>query len=207
MAFLDIFKNKEQSKDSQNKSFNMYAELGIVEPFTILAGSSQFSNFISSLGTDRVGLLNQAEKDALDVLWNVACIDIDGFGNNIWNLKKGSFEVFNQDGVSVSYEKRDAEVKDSFGDEYVGRANFVFSSPEGSLVINQNSRNKEAFLVYVSNNVSERLLTAFRKAEEYALEIESVVQNEKVGIPDSTVISIDNPDENVGLSGQGGPRR
>ena len=188
MGIFDKFKENKSiqgNTKSQNSNKNIYDELGIIESFTLLVGS-QLNHFISALSRDNVELLNENEKKAFEVLWNVACIDIDGFGNNIWNLKKGSFEVYNKDGVIVSFEKRSSELKDKYGyDE--GRANFVYLSKDGNFIINQNERNKKAFLVYVSKNITDRLLNVLRNAEGEALEIkvENVMSKTGLGIPDT----------------------
>lgn len=69
-----------------------------------------------------------------------------------------------------------------------GRANFVYLSKDGNFIINQSDRNKKAFLVYVSEDVTDRLLQALREAESKALKIKKVNNMEKknVGIPSST---------------------
>lgn len=164
---------------------DIHANLGVVQPFTILV-SGQFNSFIGELAKDSLGVLTETEKKAFDVLWDVACIDMGGCGNNIWNLKHGTFEVYNEDEVIVKFEKKSSKVEDKYGSEK-GRADFVYLSPEGNFIINQSDRNSRAFLVYVSENTSERLLTALRKAEAEALEIvmDNSLINTSVGIPNS----------------------
>lgn len=184
MKLLDRFKNK---KEEQNK--NIYDELGIIEPFTILV-DNQFNLFISKLADNKYGLLKEAEKNAFEALWNDACVDIDGFGNNIWNLKKGTFEIYNKEDVIVRFEKKSSNVKDKNGyDE--GRANFVYLSNDGNLIISQSDRNKKVFLVFVSLDITDRLLKTLRSAEAEALgiEFENEKENKRVGIPDTMVNS------------------
>ena len=185
--FKSIHSSTEKSKlEEPNK--NIYAELGIIEPFTLLVGG-QFNSFVGELSLNKLGLLNEIEKRAFNVLWNAACIDVHGFGNNIWNLKKGSFEIYNEEGVIVRFEKKISEIKDKHGFEQE-RANFVYLSKDGSFVINQSDRNKEAFLVYVSIDTTDRLLQVLRNAEAEALHIETenVMSNTTLGIPETISI-------------------
>ena len=184
MKLLDRFKNKRGEKNN-----NIYDELGIIKPFTILV-DNQFNLFISKLIDNKYGLLKEAEKNAFDGLWNDACVDIDGFGNNIWNLKKGTFEIYNKEDVIVRFEKKSSNVIDKNGyDE--GRANFVYLSNDGNLIISQSDRNKKVFLVFVSLDITDRLLKALRSAEAEALgiEFENEKENKRVGIPDTMVNS------------------
>ena len=166
MGILDRFTKSLQERTDIKK--NIYEELGIIQPFTLLV-AGQFNSFIANLSEDKYTLLNDSEKNAFNVLWDVACIDIDDFGNNIWNLKKGIFEVYNKDGIIVKFEKKSAEVNDTYDE---GRANFIYLSKDGNFIINQNDRNKRAFLVYTSENISDRLVKALRYAEALALGIE-----------------------------------
>lgn len=186
MGLIDKFKKlakPEGYTDKDGRYYgNIYKELGMIEPFTLLV-AGQFNDFISELSDNK--LLNETEKKAFDALWHAACVDIDGFGNNIWNLKTGFFVVYDKDGVAVRFEKKKSELEDEYGE---GRANFVYLSKDGNFIINQSDRNKEAFLVYVSEDVTDRLLQALREAESKALEIKKVNNMEKknVGIPSST---------------------
>ena len=180
MGLFDKYRNRKNVQkdglpEKENKS--IYDDLGIIEPFTLLI-DGQFSLFVSELANDQNEILNENEKKAFEVLWNVACIDIDGFGNNIWNLKIGSFEIYNKEDVTVRFEKKSSLVKDKYGSDE-GRANFIYTSKDGSFIINQNDRNKKAFLVYVSLNMSDRLQKALRYAEAEALniDIENIVAN------------------------------
>ena len=140
---------QEETSEKGESSKSIYSELGIVEPFTVLAGG-QFNSFIGNLSENKYGTLNKTEQEAFKQLWYAAGIDMGGTGNNIWNLKKGSFEIYNKDGVIIRYEKKNAEVKDkySFDD---GRANFVYLSQAGNFIINQNDRNKEVFFHFSLN--------------------------------------------------------
>lgn len=45
----------------------------------------------------------------------------------------------------------------------------MYYSPDGNFVINQHERNKKIFLIYVSEGMSKRLLSALREAEIDAL--------------------------------------
>ena len=183
MGLIDKFKSlvkPEGYTDKDGRYYgNIYKELGMIEPFTLLVGE-QFRSFISNLSKNK--LLNETERKALDALWYAACVDIDGYGNNIWNLKTGSFVVYDNDDVAVRFEKKKSELEDEYGE---GRANFVYLSKDGNFIINQSDRNKKAFLVYVSENVADRLLQAMREAECKSLEIKKINKTEKrnVGIP------------------------
>lgn len=185
MGLIDKFKEitKPEGYTSKDGRYygNIYKELGMIEPFTLLVGS-QFNNFIDKLSNNK--LLNETERKALNALWYAACIDIDGFGNNIWNLKTGSFVVYDKNEVIVRFEKKKSELE-----RYEeGRANFVYLSNDGNFIINQSDRNKKAFLVYVSENITDRLFQALREAECEALEIKKTneIERKNVGIPAST---------------------
>lgn len=190
MGFLDNFKGFSKADgyvDKNGKYYgNIYKELGMIEPFTLLV-DEQFNNFISELSENK--LLNDDEREALDTLWYAACIDIDGFGNNIPFLEAGTFVVYDKNGVTIRFEKRESNLDD---DSSEGRANFVYLSNEGNFIINQNERNKKAFLVYVSENITNRLLQALREAECRVLRIKKSdeVEKENVGIPDGLYASL-----------------
>ena len=157
-------------EQTQEERKNIYEELGLVQPFTVLAGG-QFNAFISELSENKNGRLHQTEQEALEKLWNAAGINLGGTGNNLWNLKKGTFELYNIDGILIRYEKKDAEVKDKYSSDNA-RTNFVYTSKDGNFVINQNDRNQKVFLVYVSEGITERLLMALREAEIEALDLD-----------------------------------
>lgn len=157
-------------EQTQEERKNIYEELGLVQPFTVLAGG-QFNAFISELLENKNGRLHQTEQEALEKLWNAAGINLGGTGNNLWNLKKGTFELYNKDGILIRYEKKDAEVKDKYSSDNA-RTNFVYTSKDGNFVINQNDRNQKVFLVYVSEGITERLLMALREAEIEALDLD-----------------------------------
>ena len=159
---------KKEEKDIKSNN-DFYGGIGIIKPFTVLAGS-QFNSFIGELAINKKGILNDAENKAFKELWDAACIDIDGFGNDIWNLKYGRFEIYKKEDITLKFEKRKSNVKDDHTIE-VGRANFVYLSKEGNFIINQNDRNEKVFLVYVSNNISDRLLEALSEAEIKALHL------------------------------------
>lgn len=179
---------QEETSEKGESSKSIYSELGIVEPFTVLAGG-QFNSFIGNLSENKYGTLNKTEQEAFKQLWYAAGIDMGGTGNNIWNLKKGSFEIYNKDGVIIRYEKKNAEVKDkySFDD---GRANFVYLSQAGNFIINQNDRNKEVFLVYVSEDITERLLKILSVAEIETLNLkpDNIQGKNRVGISSNASI-------------------
>ncbi len=179
---------KEETSDKSESCRNIYEELGIVKPFTVLA-SGQFNSFIGELSENKHGILNETEQEAFETLWYAAGIDMGGTGNNIWNLKKGSFEIYNKDGVIIRYEKKSAEVKDKYSSDNA-RANFVYLSKDGSFVINQNDRNQRVFLVYVSEDITDRLLKVLSEAEIEALDLEpeSIQEKNRVGIPDTVDI-------------------
>lgn len=157
-------------EQTQEERKNIYEELGLVQPFTVLAGG-QFNAFISELSENKNGRLHQTEQEELEKLWNAAGINLGGTGNNLWNLKKGTFELYNKDGILIRYEKKDAEVKDKYSSDNA-RTNFVYTSKDGNFVINQNDRNQKVFLVYVSEGITERLLMALREAEIEALDLD-----------------------------------
>lgn len=174
----------EESSNKNDTTNNIYADLGIVAPFTVLAGS-QFNSFIGELS--KHGMLSQTEQEAFTELWYAAGVDIGGTGNNLWNLKKGSFEIYNNNGIAIKFEKKSAEVKNKYSDDN-SRTNFVYSSKDGSFVISQNDRNQEVFLVYVSKDITGRLLKVLRDAEAEALKIEkeNTMTNIADSVPDAT---------------------
>ena len=178
---------KDEKNDNSKENKNIYDNLGVVEPFTILAGG-QFNSFIGALSIDKNKLLTVLEKESFEALWNVSCVDFDGYGNNIWNLKEGIFEFFNENGIIVSFEKKKSDVKD--GSEE-GRANFVYKSNEGSFVIVQNDRNKKIFSVYVSENSSIKFIKMLKFAEAEALgfEMNNVIQEIELLESDSSKIT------------------
>lgn len=150
----------ENQNLSENLLPNIYERLGEMTPFVFLV-NSQFSNFVGALPDDET--LNNTEREGIDKLWTVACRDIDGNGNNIWNLKEGSFLIYNSGDIKIFFEKK---ISDLITER---RMNFVYYSSEGNFVISQNNKNEEAFMVYVSKNISKRLLVALSKAEAKAL--------------------------------------
>ena len=177
----------EPQEEKKGETFNIYEELGIITPFTVLA-DKQFKSFIAALSSNKNGILNDAEKGAFHELWSTAGVDFCGYGNNIWNLYEGCFEIYNKDGVIVRYEKKKAEARPKYEDSYDdGRANFVYLSKDGNFIINQNERNKKVFLVYVSEDISDRLLRALSEAEAEVLDLslESIQTRERLGIPKS----------------------
>ena len=71
-------------------------------------------------------------------------------------------------------------------------------SGEGNFIINQNDRNQKVFLVYVSENISDRLLKALSEAEVKALDLnpESSQVRNRLGIPKTLDILSIEPKEN-----------
>lgn len=183
-----LMASQEETSEKSKSNTNIYTELGVVKPFTVLAGG-QFNAFIGELSENKHQILNQTEREAFKQLWYAAGIDMGGTGNNIWNLKKGSFEIYNKDGVTIRYEKKSAEVKDKYSSDN-SRANFVYLSKDGNFVINQNDRNQKVFLVYVSEDITDRLLRVLSEAEIEALDLEteSIQGRNRVGIPSDTNI-------------------
>ncbi len=179
---------QEETSEKSEFNTNIYAELGIVEPFTVLAGG-QFNSFIGNLSQNKHRILNQTEQEAFEQLWYAAGIDLGGTGNNLWNLKKGSFEIYNKDSVIIRFEKKSAEVKDKYSSDSE-RVNFVYLSKDGNFVINQNDRNQKVFLVYVSEDITDRLLRVLSEAEIEALDLEpeSIQGKNRVGIPNNANI-------------------
>lgn len=103
-------------------------------------------------------------------MWYAIFPDIDGFGNNIWNLKEGHFTIYEKDGIKAEYKKISSkDIDDAYTDE--GRVTFTFKSDEGDIVVHQNERNKRIFLVYVSEDISERLFGIFRDVETKILKL------------------------------------
>ncbi len=201
--FLSPQERLEAPESNQNNpnNQNMYEQLGILNPFTVLA-DTQFNYFIRALSKST--LLNNAEREAFEELWYAACRNLDGEGNSIFNLKKGCFEIFKKDDVVVKYEKKKAEVKNKWLDsELDGRANFVYLSKAGNFIIHQDDRNNKVFMVYVSENISDRLLDALSEAELEALDLELIPESnharKRVGIPKSldNAIIDQNGDETI----------
>lgn len=158
-----LFGTKDKKKEEGNIG-DIYENLGIVKPFTAL-DNTQMNNFIGKLSEHK--RLTESERKAFEALWYAICPDIDGFGNNIWNLKEGKFEIFDEDGIKAQYEKESSEDIDEDFDE--GRVNFTFRSAEGEMVVHQHERNKNIFLVYLSEKISDRLFDIFREVETKTL--------------------------------------
>ncbi len=156
-------------KNVQNKTTgedNIYEAVGIVYPYTVL-NNGQFGSFVSSLANDDT--LGKNINDAFNALWDIACIDMGSYGNNIWNLKKGQFTYFNQNGISAGFEKVGSEGIDKYYEQ--GRGTFVIKTSDGNMVIKQHEYNRDIFLVYLSANVSEKFYEAVKNAEASALNI------------------------------------
>lgn len=166
---LTKLKQKETIPTEEKTKNKVYEDLQVMQPFTILVGG-QFNSFIARLGENNKKTLNQTEQEAFGELWNAAGIDVGGTGNNLWSLRKGNSEIYNKDGIVIRFEKKDASVKDKYGDST--RTTFEYLSEEGNFVINQNDRNNRVFLVYVSENISDRLRQSLRDAEIYSLDLE-----------------------------------
>ncbi len=155
-----------KDKKDQGNIDDIYENLGIVRPFTAL-DNGQMRSFIGDLCEHK--RLTETERKAFDALWYAICPDIDGFGNNIWNLKEGKFEIFDEEGIKAQYEKESSADIDEDFDE--GRVNFTFRSAEGDMIVHQHERNKKIFLVYLSEKISERLFDIFREVETKTLDL------------------------------------
>ncbi len=155
-----------KDKKDQGNIDDIYENLGIVRPFTAL-DNGQMRSFIGDLSEHK--RLTEIERKAFEVLWYAICPDIDGFGNNIWNLKEGKFEIFDEEGIKAQYEKESSADIDEDFDE--GRVNFTFRSAEGDMIVHQHERNKKIFLVYLSEKISERLFDIFREVETKTLDL------------------------------------
>lgn len=177
-GFRNMITGLQVANSKKNNESDVYQELGEIDPFTPLAGG-QLNVFISELSSERNKYLTETERKGFSILWHNACIDIDGFGNNIWNLSKGVFTIFDKENIKIKYLKKDSLVKDIYYEQ--GRADFFFYSDDGNFVIHQDDRNKNVFLVYVSKNLNQRLLKALRFAEAKALDIK-LEQVEEVGL-------------------------
>lgn len=157
---------KQTEKQSEEDKTDIYSGLVDLVPFTVF-DNGQLSEFIADLVRNKD--IDEKINEAFNVLWSCACIDIDGYGNNIWNLKAGQFRIYESDDVTVEFEKKEYEGLDKYSDQ--GRATFVFKSDEGNVVIKQHEYNKRIFLVYLESNTTENFYSALKHAEAEALEI------------------------------------
>lgn len=174
--------------EDSSQSFNIYEGLNKVNPYAIFVANpeiSQLSCFLGHLAENENKLLKDSEVEALSMMWNLLCMDIDGFGHNVPFLKEGSYEFFNQDGISARFQKRQSSVKDDYVEG--GIADFVYISEDGDFAIRQNENNSNTFLVYVSEDTSDRLLQAFGEAEADALKLnpDCIQTRERLGIPEA----------------------
>ncbi len=176
MGLFNRLKRLMAPQEKTSTDRNIYEDLGIVRPFTAL-DNTQINQFISALSEH--SSLKEKEQEAFDSLWYAIFPDMDGFGNNIWNLKEGHFTIYEKDGIKAEYKKISS--KDIDDDEYTdeGRITFTFKSDEGDIVVHQNERNKRIFLVYVSEDISERLFGIFRDVETKILELKRESQLSK----------------------------
>lgn len=168
MGLFNRLKRLMAPQEKTSTDRNIYDDLGIVRPFTALE-NGQMREFIGELSNNKS--LRESEKKAFESLWYAICPDMDGFGNNIWNLKEGHFTIYEKEGIKAEYEKISS--KDIDNDEYTdeGRVTFTFKSNEGDIVVHQNERNKRIFLAYVSEDISERLFSIFRDVETKILKL------------------------------------
>lgn len=198
MGFLEklLPKKRIESGYKNNKKNDIYQELGILRPFTALE-NDQLRSFISDLSDNKK--ISETEKEAFSKLWYTVCPDFDGFGNNIWNLKDGNYIVYKKDDIEVQYEKKTEDI-DKYYNE--GRANFTYKSSSGNFIINQNERNKLIFLIYVSEDISDRLLSILREAEADVLKLkkDNIQEKYKVNVPKIDIkeqqLEIEKIDEN-----------
>lgn len=173
--FSKIKKITTKEGKTSTSSKDIYEDLGVVKPFTALE-NEQMRSFVGDLsGCEK---LNESERQAFKSLWRAICIDIDSFGNNIWNLDEGHFTTYDKDGIKAEFKK--VSSKDIDDDEYFeqGRVTFTFKSKEGNIVVTQHERNKIIFLVYVSEDISERLYDIFREVEAEILKIKLKKENQ-----------------------------
>lgn len=168
MGLFNRLKRLMTPQERTSTDRNIYEDLGIVRPFTALE-NGQMREFVGELSNNKS--LKEDEKKAFESLWYAICPDMDGFGNNIWNLKEGHFTIYEKEGIKAEYEKISS--KDIDDDEYTdeGRVTFTFKSTEGDIVVHQNERNKRIFLAYVSEDISERLFSIFRDVETKILKL------------------------------------
>ncbi len=179
MGFFNKIKTLMLPQEKTLSDKKNYESLGIIKPFTALE-NEQMRSFIGDLSEHKD--LRENERKAFKSLWNAICPDIDGFGNNIWNLKEGQFTVYENEEIKAGYEKISSKDIDEDFDE--GRVTFAFKSNEGKIVIYQNERNKKIFLVYVSEDISQRLFKIFRDVETKVLELkrENQLSKYKYGV-------------------------
>lgn len=194
-----LFGTKDKKKEEGNID-DIYENLGIVRPFTAL-DNDQMRSFIGDLSEHK--RLTEAERKAFDALWYAICPDIDGFGNNIWNLKEGKFEVFDEDGVKAQLEKLSSEdIDEDFAE---GRVNFTFRSADGDMIVHQHERNKKIFLVYLSEKISDRLFDIFREVETKTLDLkpEKGIDRYKVKLTGSPagVSQMENTNKEISIKG------
>lgn len=167
MGFFNKIKRLMAPQEKTSTDRNIYEDLGILRPFTALE-NEQMRAFIGDLSNHNS--LKENEKRAFENLWYAICPDMDGFGNNIWNLKEGQFTIYEKEGIRAGYEKISSkDIDDQDIDE--GRVTFTFKSDEGDIVVHQNERNKRIFLAYVSEDISERLFSVFRDVETKVLKL------------------------------------
>lgn len=168
MGFFNKIKRLMAPQEKTSAGKNIYEDLGIVRPFTAL-DNEQMREFIEKLSNNKS--LKENEKKAFESLWYAICPDMDGFGNNIWNLKVGQFTIYEKEGIKAEYEKMSSIDIDD--DQYTdeGRVTFTFKSDEGDIIVHQNERNKRIFLAYVSEDISERLFSIFRDVETKILKL------------------------------------
>lgn len=162
MGLFSGIKRLMPSQEKTSADRNIYEELGIVKTFTALE-NEQMRGFIGELSNNKS--LKENEKKAFKSLWNAICLDMGGFGNNIWNLKEGQFTIYEKEGIKTEYKKISSKDIDDYEYRDEGRVTFTFKSDEGNIVVHQNERNKRIFLAYVSEDISERLYSIFREVE------------------------------------------
>lgn len=187
MGFFNKIKRLMAPQEEKSTDRNIYEDLGIVAPFTALE-NEQMRAFIGDLSNNK--RLKEDERKAFESLWYAVCPDMDGFGNNIWNLKEGQFTIYEKEEIKAEYEKISS--RDIDDDEYTdeGRITFTFRSAEGNIIIHQNERNKRIFLAYVSEDISERLFSIFRDVETKILKLKTENQLSKYKFQvDETVIN------------------
>lgn len=168
MGFFSKVKKLTTKEGKTQEIKDIYEDLGVVKPFTALE-NEQMRSFIGDLS--HCEKLSESEQQAFKSLWNAICIDMGSTGNNIWNLKEGHFTTYKENGIRTEFKKVSSKDIDDGRHIEEGRVTFTFKSKEGNIVVNQHERNKTIFLVYVSEDISERLYGIFREVETNILKI------------------------------------
>lgn len=176
---IDTVAQKSESKNERKDIFqgNIYDYFETPKPFTVLE-NEQFRSFVADLSHEKD--LSPNAREAFGALWRCACIDIDGYGNNIWDLKEGQFVVYDEDGVKIQFKKKlTKDILNGYTDELYdqGRADLTYTSPDGGILISQDKRNRRLFLVYTSDDITEKFMEILRKIELQAIGLKETKEN------------------------------